>query len=106
MLSVVEVFILSGVEGNKRRDEMRHAMECKICGKAEIVNGQRQIDEFKTRHQHGQFYTEYMTGHNFKLNNEQTRIDLGLDKKPCFTGSHVEEVHDYWRKIGGREGSI
>ena len=64
---------------------MRHTMDCRICDKAEIVNGQEQIDEFKARHQHGQSYTEYITGQNFELNNEQTRIDLGLDRPELIT---------------------
>ena len=64
---------------------MLHAIDCKICSKAETVNGQKQIDEFKARHQHGQSYTEYIAGRNVELNNEQTRIELGINKPELIT---------------------
>ena len=80
---------------------MKHAATCKICNRAEIVNGLKQIDEFKARHQHGQAYTEYITGANVELDNKQDRIDLKIDPPELITGSNTASVRDYWRKVPG-----
>ncbi len=64
---------------------MKHSIRCKICYQAEIVNGQKQIDEFKAIHQHGQGYTEYITGNSLELDNSQDKIDLCLERPELIT---------------------
>jgi len=64
---------------------MNHAIRCTICLTIARVNGQRGIDKFRNDHHHHLSPSTIKTGQTFKLDNQQDRINLALDKAELIT---------------------